>query len=85
MPATFASAESDAWLSAVLLHSTPDARIDQLLHWTSAPSARIAHPREEHLLPLMIALGAAQDDVATRIHHETDYFGALTMSSDRFG
>lgn len=35
-----------------------------------APGARHAHPREEHLLPLMVAAGAAGDDVGYRIFHD---------------
>ena len=30
-----------------------------LVAWTSLPQARSCHPREEHLLPLMVAAGAA--------------------------
>lgn len=36
-----------------------NAREKLLTNWTSAPSARECHPREEHLLPLMVACGAA--------------------------
>jgi aromatic ring-opening dioxygenase catalytic subunit (LigB family) len=32
-----------------------------------APTARQAHPREEHLLPLMVAVGAAEREVATMV------------------
>lgn len=31
----------------------------RLLDWTSAPRARACHPREEHLMPLFVCLGAA--------------------------
>lgn len=31
-----------------------------LVHWKDAPNARYAHPREEHLLPLMVAYGASK-------------------------
>lgn len=31
-----------------------------LLKWEQAPSARYCHPREEHLLPLMVCAGLAQ-------------------------
>lgn len=31
----------------------------RLLKWERAPHARRAHPREEHLIPLMVAAGAA--------------------------
>jgi aromatic ring-opening dioxygenase catalytic subunit (LigB family) len=34
-----------------------------LRQWSNAPSARLAHPREEHLLPLMVIAGAAGDDL----------------------
>lgn len=30
-----------------------------LVGWTAAPDARSAHPREEHLMPLLVAAGAA--------------------------
>jgi aromatic ring-opening dioxygenase catalytic subunit (LigB family) len=36
----------------------------RLTEWDAAPAARLAHPREEHLLPLMVAAGAAGDDTA---------------------
>ena len=56
------SEEFDAWLreSAALPQAVRDGR---LLDWALAPSARLAHPREEHLLPLMVVAGAAGDDV----------------------
>ena len=32
---------------------------DALLAWERAPAARVAHPAEDHLVPLMVAVGAA--------------------------
>jgi len=79
------SAAFDAWLEATL--AMPDARERSavLAAWEGAPAARLAHPREEHLLPLMVALGAAENEPATRIYHERDFFGGITVSSFRFG
>lgn len=34
-------------------------REQRMIAWTKAPSARYCHPREEHLLPLHVCLGAA--------------------------
>ena len=34
------------------------ARSERLVQWTAAPDARECHPREEHLLPLMVVAGA---------------------------
>lgn len=34
-------------------------RTARLNHWFKAPGARFCHPREEHLLPLMVCYGAA--------------------------
>lgn len=39
---------------------TQAARTERLLHWAQAPGARYCHPREEHLLPLHVCMGAAQ-------------------------
>jgi len=57
-----ASAAFDAWLQEAAT-APPDTRARLLGAWTSAPGARHAHPREEHLLPLMVVAGAAGDDV----------------------
>jgi 4,5-DOPA dioxygenase extradiol len=34
-------------------------RLNRLVNWEKAPSARYCHPREEHLLPLHVCYGAA--------------------------
>jgi len=50
-----------------------------------APSARRAHPSEEHFLPLFVALGAAADDYrADRVYQGIES-GALAMDSYCFG
>lgn len=58
-----ASDQFDAWLRGVV--TDPDLseaqRSKALAQWTSqAPYARFCHPREEHLLPLHVCYGAAQ-------------------------
>ena len=60
------SEEYDAWLTAVVTAATGAARAERLAHWSAAPAARDAHPREEHLIPLMVATGAAEDDPGFR-------------------
>lgn len=37
---------------------TPEQRMQKLVHWDQLAEARRCHPREEHLLPLMVAFGA---------------------------
>ncbi len=79
------SAAFDGWLESTLAIADAQQRSATLAGWESAPAARLAHPREEHLLPLMVALGAAEGEVATRVYHERDFFGGITVSSFRFG
>jgi aromatic ring-opening dioxygenase catalytic subunit (LigB family) len=50
-----------------------------------SPCARVAHPREDHLIPLMVAVGAAEDAPGATTYHQTDFAGGLTASSFRFG
>jgi aromatic ring-opening dioxygenase catalytic subunit (LigB family) len=38
--------------------AAPDERARQLSAWQSLEAARFSHPREEHLIPLMVAAGA---------------------------
>ncbi len=79
-----ASKDFDSWLHGALNNSAAD-RARQLGEWEKAPSARVCHPREDHLVPLMVAAGAAGDDACTTVYHEEDFMGALTVSSFRFG
>jgi aromatic ring-opening dioxygenase catalytic subunit (LigB family) len=78
------SREFDGWLQAVLLAGNPNERAKLLAGWEAAPAARAAHPREEHLLPLMVAVGAAEFDVAEMSYHEENFLGGLTVSNFRF-
>jgi aromatic ring-opening dioxygenase catalytic subunit (LigB family) len=78
------SREFDGWLRGVLLGGSPTDRSKLLARWEAAPAAREAHPREEHLLPLMVSVGAAGDDAAQLSYHEEDFLGGLTVSSYRF-
>lgn len=59
------AADFDQWLNDAVALPAAD-RWDALVDWESAPYARHAHGREEHLVPLMVAAGAA-DDVPARI------------------
>jgi aromatic ring-opening dioxygenase catalytic subunit (LigB family) len=60
----------DAWLRETMQQDRVE-RDRRLSEWTHAPGARFAHPREEHLLPLLVAAGAAGDDPATATYSGT--------------
>eukprot|EP01126_Amoeba_proteus_P060231 TRINITY_DN7942_c0_g1_i1.p1 TRINITY_DN7942_c0_g1~~TRINITY_DN7942_c0_g1_i1.p1 ORF type:complete len:281 (-),score=44.55 TRINITY_DN7942_c0_g1_i1:148-990(-) len=49
------------WLTRTITSPdlTKEEREKLLINWTSAPDARYFHPREEHLLPLHVCLGAS--------------------------
>lgn len=74
----------DAWLTETLA-LPPKDRTAALLDWESAPHARTCHAQEDHLVPLFVALGAAEDAPAVRTYHQTDIRGGVTASSFRFG
>jgi len=80
-----ASKEFEAWLTDALVASEPGERSKRLLDWERAPSARASHPAEDHLIPLMVAVGAAEDEEGVRTYHEDDFMGSLTSASYRFG
>ena len=65
-----AAAEFDAWLNEAVVESDPVVRERKLSGWHLAPGARAAHPRPEHLIPLMVAAGAAAEDPGHRTYNE---------------
>ena len=69
--------------------------IDALLDWErSAPHGSRAHPTDDHLLPIFVALGAGGESAVTqRLYAGVDYgvlamdafaFGAATVALERF-
>ncbi|OZA11485.1 MAG: dioxygenase, partial [Rhodobacterales bacterium 17-64-5] len=78
------SAAFDAWLADTMAKPRA-ARTEALLHWESAPYARVCHAQEDHLVPLFTALGAAEDEAATLVYHDANVFGGVTASSYRIG
>ncbi|GAB4262321.1 MAG: class III extradiol ring-cleavage dioxygenase [Pararhodobacter sp.] len=74
----------DRWLTEVL-DREPEARMQAVMDWESAPYARVCHAQEDHLVPLFAALGAAEQDPATIIYHDEGLMGGVTATSWRFG
>jgi len=74
------SEQFDAWLNETLCNGAVNQAA--LATWHTAPAARAAHPREEHLIPLMTAAGAG-DGAGTRIYN--DQALGVTVSAFRFG
>ncbi|MET0357468.1 MAG: class III extradiol ring-cleavage dioxygenase [Cellvibrio sp.] len=66
-PATRGRSESfDNWLTETLVSTDllPAEQVARLSNWQGAPEARFCHPREEHLLPLLVCFGAGSVDSA---------------------
>ena len=74
----------DYWLNETLF-AEPNARLKRVLEWEKAPFARLCHPQEDHLAPLFVALGAAENEPAHCVYHDEYLFGGVTASSYRFG
>ena len=72
------AADFDDWLYRCLCQGEGN-----LADWESAPGARLAHPREEHLLPLMVAAGAGEGDPCRRTFSGTVWGKAV--SAFQFG
>lgn len=77
-----ASRRFDDWLAETVALPR-EAREHALANWTAAPDARVAQPRPDHLLPLMVAAGAAGDDPGRRIFQ--DEVMNVIVSASRFG
>lgn len=59
----------DDALTAAVTDADPSRRAARVAAWADLPHARFAHPREEHLLPLMVALGAGGDGIGQQTHN----------------
>jgi aromatic ring-opening dioxygenase catalytic subunit (LigB family) len=79
------AAQFDAWLSETLVESAPALRSQRLLDWERAPAAREAHPREDHLMPLHVVVGAAEGEPGRIVYRQEDFLGSIALSSYRFG
>jgi len=73
----------DEWLTEVTELENPQKRNSALGQWDRAPMARLVHPREEHLIPHMVASGAAGDDRGKKVFSDTVM--GVTISAFRFG
>lgn len=74
----------DAWLGEAV--AAPDEERERRLRaWDSAPEARASHPPggEEHLIPLMVAAGAADGNPGRKVYSERVM--ETTLSAFRFG
>ncbi len=57
----------DAWLRGAMADGATRDR--SLIAWEQAPGARQAQPHEDHLLPLMVAAGAASGEPGRTVFH----------------
>jgi aromatic ring-opening dioxygenase catalytic subunit (LigB family) len=69
----------DDWLYETL-DRPPSERETRLIEWAKAPRARECHPREEHLLPLMVCVGAAENSKA-EFPYRTPILGTHTLAA----
>ena len=67
----------DAWLTKAV-ESTASERDSLLSNWREAPFAAYAHPREEHLIPLMVIAGAGGDAPGKRIFFDEPIGAAIS-------
>ena len=72
----------DDWLAA----NVANGDIENLINYrTRAPGAVTAHPRDEHFLPLFVAMGAAGERLKGDRLHTSFTRGSLSMAAFRFG
>jgi aromatic ring-opening dioxygenase catalytic subunit (LigB family) len=72
------AAKFDRWLTQTVCEVPSSEREARLSQWSLAPFARVCHPREEHLLPLMVAAGAAAGDAGRHAFSGTIWGKAIS-------
>lgn len=78
------SEQFDSWIRSVVLSQDLEFRNTEILNWENAPFARYCHPREDHLVPLFVALGAAYKEQGSLVFGEP-LMSVVSVSSFRFG
>ncbi len=76
------ASEYDAWTKETLTRRDDDALIDFMAR---APAARMAHPRTEHFVPLVLAAGAADGGETPTYPVDGFWFGNFSKRSVQFG
>jgi len=75
--------EFDQWLYDAVTSADAKQRDAKLAQWLGAPGALACHPTPEHLLPLMVAAGAANEDRGQRTY--SDRLLGKPVSGFQFG
>jgi aromatic ring-opening dioxygenase catalytic subunit (LigB family) len=73
----------DQWLAETVAEPDAHVRNHKLASWHEAPGALASHPRSEHLIPLMVAAGAAGNDRGRRTYQ--DHLMGKAVSAIQFG
>lgn len=80
---TAVASSFESYLHTAISAENGATRQRMLLDWEQAPGARLAHPREDHLVPLMVVAGAAGDDPGRALF--VDHVMKVPMASYEFG
>ena len=72
----------DDWLAAAVTAGDAQAIVN---YRAEAPLAALAHPSEEHYLPLPVAMGAGGADGQSAVLHRGFSYGSLSMAIYAFG
>ncbi|MEJ2344864.1 MAG: class III extradiol ring-cleavage dioxygenase [Gammaproteobacteria bacterium] len=75
------AAQFEQWMTDAVVGGDLEAL---LAYRQRAPHAEDAHPTDEHLLPLFVALGAAGDRPRGSVLHRSFTYGSLSMASYAF-
>ena len=74
-----------AALTSALTAETGESRSRQLQQWEKMPAARHAHSREEHFIPLLVAVGAAEEEKGEVLYSGWVMQGAACFANYAFG
>jgi aromatic ring-opening dioxygenase catalytic subunit (LigB family) len=72
----------DDWLTEAVAITDPEVRAASLAGWAAHPDGRASHPREEHLIPLMVVAGCGGTSAGRRVF--SDRVMETTVSAFQF-